>query len=105
MNKNEPQSVSRQYRIELTLNSQLTGQEAATVTINAASEGTAKQLVQRMIGPETKFINRESGGFDIVHPKVLNGEQPFGWAAPIAVPARFGVQSATDYRLSEHRAA
>lgn len=97
--------VAQQYRIELTLNDDLTNQGAATITINAADEATAKQLIQRMVGPETKFINRESGGFDVVHPKVMAGKQPFGWGAQIAVPLRFGVKSATEYRLSERQAA
>lgn len=95
-----------QVRIELTLNDEITSNEPATVTINAANEQTAKQLVVRMLGSETKFFPRDNGqGYDISHPKILGGKQPFGWMAQFNVPTRFGVKSAMEYRLSEKQVA
>lgn len=100
----EKHHIVPQYRIELTLNDEITNNQPATVSINAADEQTAKHLVTKMLGNETKFVQQEQAGNSVIlHPKVLGGKAPCGWLSKFTLPERFGVEAATEYRLNEQQ--
>lgn len=102
--QNPNNEVATNYRAELTFD------DESTCTVTASSLDTVKHKIQKLLpGPKLRFElyagQNEQGGMKIFHDSHFDAKQPIGWIASYDIPLNLSVQSVTQARLGQQRAA